>query len=90
MKEKTKFYEQYVGDVFCLVNNEQIADSFLVYLNTQHYVYVGKGKRTTLPFVDISIKNTETGINTSVFKKTTDTGLLTNFSSFYDLNIKYV
>ena len=84
-----KFYKRYV-DV-CLVNNEQIADSFLVYLNTQHgYIEftLEKEKEHTLPFFDISIKNTETGIDTSVFKKPTDTGLLTNFSNF--VCFKYV
>ena len=80
-----KFYKRYVDDIFCLVNNEQIADSFLEYLNTQHEnikFTLEKEKEHTLPFLDISIKNTEIGINTSVFKKPTDTGLLTNFSSF--------
>ena len=41
-----------------------------------------KEKEHILPYLDISIKNTETGIITSVLKKPTDTGLLTNFSSF--------
>ena len=41
-----------------------------------------KEKDKTLPFLDIFIDNTDEGIITSVFKKITNTGLLTNFNSF--------
>ena len=47
-----KVYKRYVDDIFCLVNNEQIAYSFLVYLSTQHgkiKFTLEKEKEHTLP-----------------------------------------
>ena len=82
---KVKFYKRYVDDIFCFVENENMADEFLIYLNKQHKnikFTLEKEKDNVIPFLDIKIENMEQGIKTSIYKKKTDTGLLTNFTSF--------
>ena len=83
--KKVRFYKRYVDDVFCLVDDEIQADSFLQFLNIQHTnikFTTEKENDKALPFLDIFIQNTELGIITSVYKKPTNSGLLTNFDSF--------
>ena len=45
-------------------------------------------KVNKLPFLDILIQETESGLETRVYKKKTDTGLLTNFNSFISFGYK--
>ena len=74
-----------MDDIFCFMDDEKTANSFLIYLNGQHEnikFTLEKEKLGKLPFLDVSVENTNSGIHTSVFKKNTDTGLLTNFNSF--------
>ena len=82
---KISLYKRYVDDIFCLVENQDMALSTLDFLNCQHdniKFTIEKEKDNKLPFLDIKLEKTELGISTSVHKKDTDTGLLTNFSSF--------
>ena len=75
----------YVDDIFCFVENERIADDFLIYLNKQHksiQFTLEKENHNVLPFLDIKIEKAGLGIRTSIYKKITDTGLLTNFTSY--------
>ena len=68
-----------------------MADSFLAYLNCQNEnikFTIEKEKENILPFLDIYIKRTESGINTSIYKKETDTGLLSNYNSFVSFKYK--
>ena len=83
---KVEFYKRYVDDIFCLFKNEKDALDFFEYINTQHpnisFTYEKEidGK---LCFLDILIKNTNTDkFQTSIYRKKTFTGLLTNFISF--------
>ena len=79
-------YKRYVDDTFCLFDNEQDANEFLEYLNKQHPNIRFTAEPETngvLPFLDISIKNREGGgFETSVYHKSSYTGLLLNYFSF--------
>ena len=86
MGTKPEIYKRYVDDIFCLFQNEVDALIFFEYLNEQHinikFTYEKEidGK---LCFLDVLIKNVNTQkFETSVFRKSTFTGLLTNFLSF--------
>ena len=76
-----KFYTCYVDDIFAVFENESEGQLFLHYLNTRHpnikftKEYNING---TLAFLEISISNLD-GFKTSVYHKSTYTGLHTNF-----------
>ena len=79
------FYRRYVDDIFCLVKNEEEANSFLLYLNSKHpniKFTIEHEKDKKLPFLDILITSKNGSFQTSVFRKETFTGLFMNFRSF--------
>ena len=75
-----------MDDIFCLFNNEREAALFLEYMNKQHgniKFTCEPEKNGKLPFLDILIEKKQGGgFYTSVYHKSTYTGLLTNFLSF--------
>ena len=86
------FYRRHVDDIFCLVENEFVAKDFLTYLNNKHpnikfTMEIEKDKM--IPFLDVLITSPEEGnFLTSVFRKSTFTGLLLNFTSYTPLSYK--
>ena len=75
-------YKRYVDDIFCLFDNETVTSLFLKYLNKQHsnIKFTSEpGKSGNLPFVDVNIDKKE---YTSLFHKSSYTGLVTNFLSY--------
>ena len=79
------FYRRYVDDIFCLVKNEEVANSFLLYLNSKYpniKFTIEHEKDKKLPFLDILITSKNGSFQTSVFRKETFTGLFMNFRSF--------
>ena len=89
---KPEIYKRYVDDIFCLFKNESDALLFFDYLNNQHanisFTYEKEidGK---LSFLDVLIKNVDLdNFETSIYRKETFTGLLTNFCSFVPLIYK--
>ena len=89
---KPIFYKRFVDDIFCLFNNENEAIKFLNYLNSQHANIKFTDEKESLgklPFLDVQIdKNNKNNFLTSVYRKPTFTGLLTNFTSFIPLAYK--
>ena len=87
-----QFYRRYVDDTFCLVNNEQDAVVFFDFLNSQHpniKFTMEKESNKMLAFLDVYISNKDPcDLLTSVYRKYTFTGLLTNFSSFTSYSYK--
>ena len=83
---KVEFYKRYVDDIFCLFKNENDALEFFKYINTQHpniSFTCEKEVEGKLCFLDILIKNCNTNrFQTSIYRKQTFTGLLTNYLSF--------
>ena len=85
------FYRRYVDDTFCLFNNEEDALMFFDYINARHPSIRFTMEREIdkkLPFLDILLDNSHPSIVTSVYRKKTLTGLLTNYFSFAPLNYK--
>ena len=83
---KPVVYKRYVDDIFCLFNEKEDSQRFLDYLNEQHLnikFTVERSINGILPFLDVSvdISKGEKAI-TSVFRKETFTGLLTNYLSY--------
>ena len=81
---KPRFYRRYVDDTFVLFENQEQCDEFLTYLNSKHpnirftrEIEVDN----TISFLDILIKRENSVFVTSLFRKTTFTGLGTNFFS---------
>ena len=86
------FYRRYVDDTFCLFNNEKgCIGIFPVHKwqTPQHQVHHGDGgqPQTTLDVL-FDNSNPAQSLVTSVFHKSTYTGLLTNFLSFSPFSYK--
>ena len=86
------FYRRYVDDTFCLFNNEHEALLFFEFLNSHHdsiKFTMEKEANYTLAFLDVLINNKDpTNLITSVYRKKTLTGLLTNFFCFTPISYK--
>ena len=80
------FYRRYVDDTFCLFNNETDALEFFHFINDKHpniTFTMETEVNQKLPFLDVLLDNSNPpSLVTSVFRKSTYTGLLTNFLSF--------
>ena len=79
-----EFYRRYVDDTFCLFENEHQAQTFLDFLNIQHQnlnFTIEKEHMKQLPFLDI-LNTRSDRLITSVYRKSTFTGLLQNYNSF--------
>ena len=87
---KPFYYRRYV-DIFCIFSTEVDAKHFLSYLNVQN-----KNIRFTLEsenegklsFLDVLIFKNNDKFETTLFRKTTFTGLLTNFISYIPMDYK--
>ena len=85
------FYKRYIDDIFCLFKCETDAERFLTFLNRQHpniKFTIEKEKNNQLPFLDILNDSSSNKFVTSVYRKPTYTGLLTNYNSFTSPNYK--
>ena len=85
------FYIRYVDDIFCLLDSEAAANDFLSYINNKHpdiKFTMETEKEKTLPFLDVLITSSENTFLTTVYRKTTFTGLFLNFTSFTPLIYK--
>ena len=86
-----KLYLRYVDDIFCIFNNETSSDRFLDLLNKQHknIKFTAEHGSETLPFLDVEVTITESGIETKIYRKQTHTNLLLNFNAICPMNRKY-
>ena len=85
-----KFYRKYVVDIFCLLENEHQAQTFLGFLNIQHpnlNLTIEKQHMKQLPFLDV-LNTRSDRLITSVYRKSTFTGLLQNYNSFVPFTYK--
>ena len=81
----------YVDDTFLLFRSRDHIPLFLAYLNRQHpniNFTCEVESNCQLSFLDITITRTNGHFETSVYRKPTFTGLLTNFQSFTPLQFK--
>ena len=86
------FYRRYVDDIFCLFKRQEHVHEFLDYLNTRHVnikFTCEEEENNRLSFLDIAISTAEgRNFDTTTYRKTTYTGLLTNFTSFTSIHYK--
>ena len=81
---------RYVDDTFALFDNVASATKFLEYLNTRH-PNINFEENHEIPFFDVRIKRNLNTFTTTVYRKTTFTGLYTKWDSFtprkYKINL---
>ena len=86
------FYRRYVDDVFCVFENDNDAELFFDFINSQHPTIkftIEKETNKVLAFLDVCIDNNDPScLKTSTYRKKTFTGLLTNFFSFTSFSYK--
>ena len=88
---KPAFYTRYVDDIFAVFNSENEAQSFYHYFNEQHpniKFTIENEADKKLSFLDVFIDVSADYTRTSIFRKKTFTGLLTNFHSFTSFSYK--
>ena len=87
---KPKFYRRYLDDTFLLFDNEEQARLFLDFINSKHnninFTFEGEDNQC-LPFLDVVVSRTGGNFATSVFRKSTFSGLSTNY--FSNIAMKY-
>ena len=75
----------YIGDIFGVFETKDHAASFYNYINNQHrnikFTMDNEKNPDKIPFLDVLVCN-KPNLVTSVYRKPTYTGLLTNFFSF--------
>ena len=82
--KKPHYYKRYVDDVISVFDNEHDAKLFLDYLNTKHKnikFTMEIEKENQLAFLDVLLDKSDKLV-TSVYRKETFTGVLTNYFSF--------
>ena len=75
-----KLYSKYVDDIFAVYDNSDHCIKFLDLLNSQHnnIKFTVELPSDAIPFLDVKIRFNETGIDTWVHRKPTNTNLLLN------------
>ena len=81
------FYRRYVDDTFCLLHSENDALLFFHYINSRHpniRFTMEKEVDHRIPFLDVLVDhNCSRAPITSVYRKKTFAGLLTNLFQFH-------
>ena len=81
------FYKRYVDDTFALLPHLTAATDFFSVLNDAHPVIqftMETAVNNSLPFVGMEIIKTDNHLNTSVYRKKTNKGLLLHYQSHVD------
>ena len=83
-------YSRYVNDIFAVFDNFDYCTKFLNLLNSQHnnIKFTVELPSDTIPFLNIEIRLNETGIDTWVYKKRTNTNLILNFNALCPIKWK--
>ena len=88
--KKPRYYKRYVDDVISVFDEEHEAIAFLNYLNTKHKnikFTMETEKNNQLPFLDVLLDKTDKLV-TSIYRKETFSGVLTNYFSFTAMKYK--
>ena len=89
---KPIFYRRYMDDTFLIFKKKEHLPKFLQFLNSQHsaieFTYEEE-QNSKIPFLDITIKKeADKTFSTSIYRKPTYTGLISQFTSFGPLSYK--
>jgi hypothetical protein len=83
-KEKIKFWKRYVDDVFAIIHGNGDSEEILHQANNISLTVkfsVEQEKDDSLPFLDIVITRRENHLETSVYRKKTDSGRYLHYDS---------
>ena len=83
-----EFYKRYVDDTLSIMPNVETAESFLSVLNEIHpsvSFTMELGEHGKLPFLGTEIRKCNGRLETRVYRKPTDTGLLLHYKSHVDV-----
>ena len=89
---KPVYYKRYVDDIFLLFKDPKHASLFTNYMNSKHKSISFTSeveKDGSFPFLDIQISREKGTFVTSVYRKSTFSGVYTNFNSFLPLEYKF-
>ena len=84
-------YKRYVDDIFVLCRDRDHHRRFMEYMNTKHQCITFTEElenNNQLSFLDILITRTDDGFTTDVYRKSTFSGVFTNFFSFLSIQFK--
>ena len=85
------FYRRYVDDTLAIMPGLDVAESFLDTLNGLHpsiHFTIELSNNDSIPFIRMLITKNGNKLETQVYRKPTDTGLLLHFQSHTDLSYK--
>ena len=89
---KPIYYRRYVDDIFVLFSHQEHLDRFFTYMNSRHNnIRFSKEVEVehTLPFLDVLVSRSTLSFVTDVYRKSTFSGVLTNFNSFIPTTYKH-
>ena len=84
-------YRRYVDDIFVLCRDRNHHERFKEYMNSRHQNIKFTDELEVdnqLPFLDVSVVRTDDGFTTGLYRKTTFSGVFTNFFSFLSIHFK--
>ena len=78
---KPFFYKRYVDDIFAVFRSTDERDAFFDIFNTSHpnLQFTMETKTNSIPFLDVSVSQSDGFYNTQVYRKPTNTGVLMNY-----------
>ena len=82
---KPVYYKRYVDDIFVLFQSPHHLEKFNKYLNTKHANIKFTNEKEvngSLPFLDVLISRNNKGLTTTVYHKSTFSGVYSNFNNF--------
>ena len=86
------FYRRYVDDTLAIFPSHEAHENFFAHLNTLHpsiRFTAELAENGILPFIGVNCHLDSSGVQTSVYHKPTDTGLLLHFHSHVDQKYKH-
>ena len=84
-------YRRYVDDIFVLCRDREHHEKFMEYMNTRHEnikFTEELEQNNTLPFLDVAVTRSDEGFVTNLYRKSTFSGVFTNFFSFLSIQFK--
>ena len=89
---KPVYYKRYVDDVFLLFRSKTHVKKFLNYLNSRHkniqFSYEEENN-DVLPFLDVKVQRINNQFNTSIYRKSTFSGVYLNYKSYLPKEYKH-
>ena len=89
---KPIYYKRYVDDTFLIFSNEQDSISFFEHMNCQHpniSFTIETENDDCLPFLDVLVSRKDGSLETSVYRKSTFSGLYMKYDSFVPAQFRH-